>query len=104
MKQLTQVVLLLLATAPFAGVVQAAGRGVDNPLPLHKAAAMGGGAYGANGVVYSGRPNDSSAFPHRRGSEGQAEFAVMEMHEGGASHGTSAYHGRPMDNPRAQLR
>lgn len=102
MKHLTQIVLVLLATC--AGVVQAAGRGADKMFPMHTGVGAGNGTYGPTGVVYSGRPNDSIVFPRMRGSEGQAEFAVMEMRESAAIQGGTAYHGRPMDNPHAQLR
>ena len=80
-----------------AVTVQAAGRAVDNPTPMYKGSAENEGVAGG-GYVYTGRPNDNR-YVERARTEGNAEFAVMDVH-GKADGGTKAvYHGRPMDNP-----
>ena len=53
---------------------------------------------GAGAAAYTGRPNESVAVAPAR-SEGNAEFAVMDVQGGAAGSGMGAYHGRPMDNP-----
>lgn len=95
MKPMTQTVLVAtIAMVAFAGAVQA-GRGVDNAGPVSKGAAVERAANAADG--YTGRPNESVAIAPVR-SEGNAEFAVMDV-QGGAAGGKGVYHGRPMDNP-----
>ena len=86
-----------LALSLSAVTVQAAGRAVDNPTPMYKGAAENDGVTGG-GYVYIGRPNDNR-YVERPRTEGNAEFAVMDVHDE-ADGGTKAvYHGRPMDNP-----
>lgn len=95
MKRMTQTVLAAtVAMAAFAGVAQA-GRGIDNPITVDKAAVVEGTANAAD--AYTGRPNESVAVEPVR-SEGSAEFAVMDV-QGGAAGGAGVFHGRPMDNP-----
>lgn len=95
MKRMTQSVMMAAVLAAVAGIAQA-GRGIDNPVPAHKDAAVERAAADAS-VTYTGRPNDTIAVAPAR-SEGDAEFAVMDVQGGGAG-GMGAYHGRPMDNP-----
>lgn len=80
------------------GGAHAAGRAVDNPVPLHTAttAVESGGALDV-GYVYTGRPNENRVVQRAR-TEGDAEFAVMQV-DGEADNMPTAYHGRPLDNP-----
>ncbi len=105
MKQHTKI-MLVMATILITGVgvVQAAGRGIDNPMPLYNATPAGNGVSEYGGAIFTGRPNDSSILVRARSNEGQAEFAVMEMQEGVAPHDVPVYMGRPMDNPGTLIR
>jgi len=80
-----------------AGTVQAAGRGVDNPVATHKGSAAEEGGVVGGGYVYTGRPNDNR-YVERARAEGDAEFAVMDVHGESAGSINAAHNGRPMDN------
>lgn len=95
MKPTTQAVMVAAGLVALAGLAQA-GRGIDNPAPMHKGAAVERAAGG--GTAYTGRPNESVAVAPAR-SDGNAEFAVMDVQGGNAGAGMGVYHGRPMDNP-----
>lgn len=88
-----------VALALSAGSVQAAGRSIDNPFSMNKAttAQDDTGAIGG-GYVYTGRPNDNR-YVERPRTEGNAEFAVMDVHGKAAGLPMTAHNGRPMDNP-----
>lgn len=105
MKQYSKIMLVMATTLiTCVGVVQAAGRGVDNPMPLYKVTPAGSGVSESRAEVFTGRPNDSSILVRTRSNEGQAEFAVMEMQDDAAAHDIPVYMGRPMDNPHTLMR
>lgn len=92
------IVVMAAAMTAFTSATQAAGRSVDNPIRLHKGSPVDTALSGSNGaVVYGGRPNDT----HRSvpaGSEGYAEFAVMQVEADAQARDIPVYRGRPMDN------
>jgi len=80
-----------------AGVVQAAGRSIDNPFSMNKAATVQDSGVIGGGYVYTGRPNDNR-YVERPRTEGNAEFAVMDVHGKAAALPMTAHNSRPMDN------
>jgi hypothetical protein len=87
-----------MALALSAGAVQAAGRSIDNPFPMNKATTVQDSGVIGGGYVYTGRPNDNR-YVERQRTEGNAEFAVMDVHGEATGVVTHAHNGRPMDNP-----
>lgn len=95
MERMTQSALVMIAS--LAAFPVQAGRGIDNPAPLHQGKAIENVTADAGGT-YTGRPNDTFAYMPAR-SEETAEFAVMDVREGTADRDIGGYHGRAMDNP-----
>lgn len=85
-----------LAMAAAAGMAQAAGRGIDRPMP-HAGADIADSGAVTIGNAYAGRRVDQQHVLRER-LDGAAEFAVMDLHGQAEEARGVAYQGRRTDS------